>query len=68
VIPVHQWTLRRRFEGASAFGWTDGGSVRFGGWRVNWPSNRSWWPSLFRLDHILAAATFDGQMAILRSG
>jgi endonuclease/exonuclease/phosphatase family metal-dependent hydrolase len=44
----------RSFDRLIRKGWSDAGTLRFGGWRGTWPANRSWLPPLFRIDHILA--------------
>jgi endonuclease/exonuclease/phosphatase (EEP) superfamily protein YafD len=44
----------RSFDPLVGTGWSDAGTLRFGGWRGTWPANRWWRPPLFRIDHILA--------------
>ncbi len=44
----------RSFDHLVQEGWSDAGTLRFGGWRGTWPADRRWLPPLFRIDHILA--------------
>jgi endonuclease/exonuclease/phosphatase family metal-dependent hydrolase len=46
----------RSFERLVRGGWTDAGSLRFGGWRATWPANRRWRPPIICIDHILVGA------------
>jgi len=44
----------RSFDHLVEEGWSDAGTLRFGGWRGTWPADRRWLPALFRIDHVLA--------------
>ncbi len=44
----------RSFERLLAEGWSDAGTLAYGGWRATWPAHRWWCPALFSIDHILA--------------
>ncbi|HXW80686.1 MAG TPA: endonuclease/exonuclease/phosphatase family protein, partial [Acidimicrobiales bacterium] len=35
-------------------GWSEAGTIGFGGWRATWPANRRWRPAMLNIDHILA--------------
>jgi endonuclease/exonuclease/phosphatase (EEP) superfamily protein YafD len=44
----------RSFDQLIMDGWSNAGTIRFGGWWGTWPANRRWRPPFFRIDHILA--------------